>query len=101
LFEQRGVANGVSPRPTTDLQGRAIRANFTTAVSAFGVHTNNLDGGYFDAFDVQDRLIVQVPIASGGFGGVVSTVPIARVAIVNTFDSDIRFGIFGFQFCAP
>ena len=95
------LVNNVSPRPATDLPGRAIRATFITPVSAFGVHTNNGDGGHFDAFDAQDQLILRVPIASGGFGGITSQVAIARVAIVNTFDSDIRFGIFGFQFCAP
>ena len=45
-------------------------------------------------------LIAEASISSGGFGGIISNQLIAHVAIVNTFDSDITFGIWDLQFSA-
>lgn len=92
------IGNFPSPNPISNLQGRAVRLRFLTPVRSFGVRVNTGDGGVVDAFDVQNNLILQQPLPSGGFAGIVSDVPIDHVHIVNTFDADILFGLYDFQY---
>ena len=97
------VGNNPSPNPTSDLEGRAIRFDFNVAVRAVGVWFNGPllggDGGYLKLFDAATNLIGQSVISdAGGFVGVISERLICRVSVVNTFNSDITFGIWDLQF---
>jgi hypothetical protein len=92
------LTNNSSPAPASNQSGRAIRANFSVPVHAVGTHVNVGDGGHIEAFDPSDALIAQAPISSGGFGGITTGKSIARVVVTNTFDADIKFGLYGFQF---
>jgi hypothetical protein len=95
------LANNSSPNPVTDLDGRAIKFNFNIPAMSVGVLTNRNadgDGGYLEAFDATMNLIGRVDLEPGIFGGIVSDQVISRVAIVNTFNSDINFGVWDLQF---
>lgn len=95
------LANNPSPNPVTDLDGRAIRFDFAIPAKSVGVFTNRAqggDGGYLEAFDAAMASIGKVDLAPGVFGGILSDRVIARASIVNTFDDDIRFGIWDLQF---
>jgi hypothetical protein len=95
------VANNVSPNPESDLEGRAIQLAFNLPARSVGVFTNRAgdgDGGYLQAFDAGSNLIGQVTLDAGVFGGISSDQLIARVSIVNTFNSDINFGIWDLQY---
>jgi hypothetical protein len=97
------VANNASPNPESDLEGRAIRFAFNIPIKSVGVFTNALgdgDGGYLAAFDAGSNLIGQATLDPGVFGGIVTDQLIARVSVVNTFNSDIKFGIWDLQFSA-
>lgn len=97
------LTNLNTPAAANDVAGRAIRASFTSPVLAVGVLSNVGDGGRLDAFDSLGALIASVPLASGGFAGLRADRPVAHVDVVNTFDADLIFGIYGFQFgdCEP
>ena len=95
------LTNVASPNPTSDLDGRAIKFDFNIPAMSVGVFTNKLndgDGGYLQAFDSSMNLIGQVNIDPGIFAGIVTDRVISHVAIVNTFNSDITFGIYDLQF---
>lgn len=97
------LTNQASPNPTIDLNGRAIRFQFTIPVRSVGLYFNGpyLDGdrGYLEAFDVAGNLIGQTAGSSnGGFVGLVADTEISRVHVVNTGGSDITFGIWDLQF---
>ena len=97
------LANGSSPNPTSDLEGRAIRFDFIIAVRAVGLNFNGPllggDMGYLDAFDYSGNRIGQTPVcAAGGFVGLVADTEIAQVHVVNTGNADITFGIWDLQF---
>ena len=97
------LANSSSPNPTSDLEGRAIWFNFTTAVRAVGLNFNGPlfggDGGYLEAFDYSGNLVGETPVcAAGGFVGLVADTEIAQIHVVNTFNADIAFGIWDLQF---
>ncbi|WP_239465908.1 choice-of-anchor C family protein [Gemmata sp. SH-PL17] len=94
------LANNSSPNPVSDLLGRAIRFEFTVPTYAVGVVTNRHpfdnptgDGGYMRVYDAGGSLLAQVDVEPGVFAGVSTSVPIGRVEVVNTFGSDIKFGI--------
>ncbi len=101
---QDGLLTNVSATaPTTDLAARAIRFQFNRPETTVGVYfngpSNGGDGGYLQAYDTSNNLLGQTPVsAAGSFIGLVSNTPIDRVNIVNTFNSDITFGIFDLQF---
>jgi hypothetical protein len=95
--------NSSATAPTTDLDARAIRFQFNRPETTVGVYFNGPlfggDGGYLQAYDSANNLLGQTPVSdAGGFVGLVSNTPIDRVNIVNTFNSDITFGIFDLQF---
>ncbi len=92
------IVNLTSPYSAADLDGRAIKADFKFPQHAVGVWTNVGDGGHIDAFSANGTLVASAPISSGGFAGLVSPVPFVSVAVVNTFDGDIVFGIYDLQF---
>jgi hypothetical protein len=95
------LGNDASPNPITNLEGRAIRFDFNIPAMSVGVFTNRRfdgDGGYLEAFDATMNPIGRVDLAAGVFGGIVSDQVISHVAIVNTFNSDITFGIWDLQF---
>jgi len=97
------LTNNSSPKPTSDLEGRAIRFNFIIAVRAVGLNFNGPvqggDMGYLEALDYSGNQIGQTPVcAAGGFIGLVADTEIAQVHVVNTGNSDIRFGIWDLQF---
>ena len=95
------LVNAASPNPTSDLDGRAIKFDFHIPARSVGVFTNKLldgDGGFLQAFDPSMNLIGQVNIDPGIFAGIVTDRDISRVSIVNTFNSDITFGIYDLQF---
>jgi hypothetical protein len=95
------LANNNSPNPVSDLNGRAINFAFNIPAMSVGVFTNHNgdgDGGYLEAFDASANSIGRVDLAPGIFGGIVSDQVISRVAIVNTFNADINFGIWDLQF---
>lgn len=99
------LCNESSPNPLSDLMGRAIRFDFNILTNAVGVFTNRWpldnprgDGGYLQALDSSLIVIGEVDLGAGIFGGMITEVPIARVNIVNTWDSDIKFGIWDLQF---
>lgn len=92
------IANNNSPYPTSDLDGRAIKGEFVGTTYSVGVWTNQGDGGHLDAYDASGTLIGSANVSSGGFGGIVSPVPIASFAMVCTFNGDINFGIYDLQF---
>jgi hypothetical protein len=92
------AANSSATAPVSDVDGRAIRFHFTSEVWAVGTYVNRGDGGYLEASDDTGAVIATAPIASGGFGGIVSDRPIASVRVVNTFTPDIRFGIYGLEY---
>ena len=95
------LGNGSSPVAASDLNGRALHAEFLVPVTAVGVWVNQGDGGALEAYDASDTLILSAPLASGGFAGITSPAEIARVRILCTFNADIRCGWYGFQFCDP
>ena len=95
------MTNLASPNPTSDLDGRAIKFDFNIPAMSVGVFTNsflNGDGGYLQAFDASMNLIGQVNLDPFFFGGIVTDRVISHVAIVNTFNNDITFGIYDLQF---
>jgi hypothetical protein len=95
------LANNVSPNPTADLDGRAIKFNFNIPARSVGVFTNQNgdgDGGVLRAFDSAMNPIGEVDLQPGVFGGLITDTPIAHVAIINTFNADINFGIWDLQF---
>jgi hypothetical protein len=95
------LANTSSPNPTSDLDGRAIKLNFSVPANSVGVFTNRYldgDGGFLRAFDSSMNVIGEVELQPGVFGGLITDQVIAHVAIVNTFNSDIKFGIWNLQF---
>ena len=99
------LANNSSPNPTSDLAGRAIRFTFNRPEKAVGFYFNGPfndgDGGYLEAFDAVGGLIARTDVsAAGGFVGLLADQPISQVNIVNTFNSDIAFGIYNLQFSA-
>lgn len=99
------VVNVPSPNPVWDLEGRAIRFDFTGPVRAIGLWFNGPiwggDGGYLQLYDAQTNLIGDsATSAAGGFVGVISPRLIRRVHVVNTFDYDATFGIWDLQFLA-
>ena len=98
------LANNSSPNSVSDLDGRTIKFNFNKAINSVGVFTNKAndgDGGYLQAFDGSMNLIGTVNLNPGIFGGLVSDQLIKHVSIVNTFNSDIKFGVWDLQFAAP
>lgn len=99
------LANSSSPNPLSDLIGRAIRFDFNIKTNAVGVFTNRWplndpvgDGGYLQAFDASQSMIGEVELGAGIFGGLITDDPIAHVIILNTWDSDIMYGIWDLQF---
>jgi hypothetical protein len=94
------VTNRPSPAPRTDLLGRAINATFNRVTRTVGVWCNLRDGGYIEAFDATGAPLGRASISSGGFGGITSSVPIDSIRLVNTFDGDIVWGIYGLQYSA-
>ena len=97
------LTNSSAPAPSSDVAARAIRFRFNSPETAVGFYFNGPllggDGGYLQAYDNANNLIGQTPVSdAGGFVGLVSNTPIVRVNIVNTFNSDITFGIFNLQF---
>lgn len=92
------VANHSSPNGREDLLGRAIRFEFTVPAYAVGAATNIGDGGYLEAFDAAGNSLGRVNLDSGVFGGLITADPIASVALVNTYDGDITFGIWDISF---
>ena len=57
------------------------------------------DGGYMQLFDSATNLIGQSPVSvAGGYIGMISDELITRVAIVNTFGTDILFGIWNLEY---
>ncbi len=92
------ISNASSSASTSDLDGRAIRAELQSTTYAFGAWCNTGDGGYLVAYDDAGDVIDTADLASGGFAGITSPTPIASVAIYNTFDSDIVFGLYDLQF---
>lgn len=93
------LGNHSSPNVTSNLEGRAIIFNFLVPVNSFGVRVNNGDGGIVNAYDVNDQLIISQALPNGGFAGIFSgDVLIDRISIVNTFDWDIQFGLYDFQY---
>ncbi len=87
------LGNSVSPNPTTDLIGRAIRFEFNISTNAVGVFTNSFldgDGGYLEALDTSLAPMGRVDLQPGVFGGLVTERPISHVVVVNTFNSDIK-----------
>jgi RHS repeat-associated protein len=95
------LVNTSSPNPGDDLLGRAIRFEFTTPAYAVGIATNNLnggDGGYMRVYDASGNLLAEAEVMPGVFSGVTTTVPIATVEVINTFDSDFKFGIWEVAF---
>ena len=97
------LTNASATAPTSDVAARAIRFQFNRPETTVGFYFNGPigggDGGYLQAYDNANNLIGQTPVsAAGGFVGLVSDTPIAEVNIVNTFNSDINYGIFNLQF---
>lgn len=95
------LGNSSTPNPVSDLDGRAIKFDFNIATNAVGVYTNhflNGDGGYLKVLDSSLSEIGQVDLSPGVFGGLIADQPISRVEIVNTYNSDILFGIWDLQF---
>jgi len=83
------LINQASPNPTSDLNGRAIRFDFTIPVRSVGLNFNgpyqNGDRGYLEAFDFSGDLIGRTSVsANGGFIGLVADTEISRVHVVNT-----------------
>lgn len=97
------LTNQASPNPTSDLEGRALRFDFTIPVRSVGFYFNGPyqdgDRGYLEAFDFSGDLIGRTPVsANGGFVGLVADTLISRVHAVNTGGADITFGIWDLQF---
>ena len=95
------LGNNSSPNPTSDLDGRAIKFDFSIAANSVGVFTNRLndgDGGFLRAFDSSMNVIGEVDLSPGVFGGLITDQVISHVSIVNTYNSDITFGIWDLQF---
>ncbi len=97
------LANNNSPNQTSNLAGRAIRFDFNQAFNAVGTFTNNIDRGTLEAYDVNLNSLGSIGVGQdgrGGFGGLITDVPIHRVVITNTYDGDIQFGIYDLQFAS-
>lgn len=99
------LGNPGSPASSSDLEGRAIRFAFNRPALAVGTYFNGPyldgDGGFLRAFNASGGLIGETPIsAAGGFLGLIADQAIVRVNVVNTFGSDLRFGIWDLQFSA-
>ncbi len=92
------ISNASSSASTSDLDGRAIRADLQGTTYAFGAWSNTGDGGYLVAYDDAGDVIDTADLAAGGFAGITSPTPIASIAVYNTFDSDIVFGVYDLQF---
>jgi hypothetical protein len=97
------LTNVSSPNPASDLDGRAIKFDFNQDARAVGMFFNGYpggagDGGYIAAYDVQGALLGKVDVGAADFGGIISDQLVHHVEVVNTFDSDITFGIYDLQF---
>jgi hypothetical protein len=97
------VANNSSPNPASDLDGRALKFDFNIPVKSVAITFNGPvyggDGGYVQLFDTATNLIGESPICvAGGFIGMISDQLIKRVAIINTFTSDLTFGIWDLEY---
>ena len=93
------LANTSSPNSTPS--GRAIIFNFNTPIRAVGAFSNNIDRGTLEAYDSQGDLIGSALIGYDGwgqFGGLVSDTTIAQVKLINTYNSDLTWGIYDLQF---
>ncbi|HEX2860398.1 MAG TPA: hypothetical protein VHN79_02115, partial [Lacunisphaera sp.] len=61
------------------------------------------DRGTLEAYDSQGDLIGSALIGHDGwgqFGGLVSDIAIAQVKLINTYNSDLTWGIYDLQFSA-